>query len=128
MWFMESVNALMGQGGSYRENTTAEPCYIASYVDALAGLRFGIYRHSSVAHDTMKHIFASLRAEIVPLAHSDIFIPVDTEAMGADTRTELGGWYRTNGLDAIVSTDGDADRPMLTDASGKVIPGNVHVC
>ena len=117
-------------GGSYRVNTTAEPRYIARYIDAfgadaLTGLRLGVYRHSSVARDTMEHIFTGLGAEIVPLAHSDVFIPVDTEAVDAEMRTELAGWCRTHGLDAIASTDGDADRPMLTDASGKVIPGDV---
>jgi phosphomannomutase len=117
-------------GGSYAKNATAEPRYIARYIDAfgsdaLSGLRIGIYRHSSVARDTMEHIFAELGAEIVPLAHSDVFIPVDTEAVDAKTRTELAGWCNIHGLDAIASTDGDADRPMLTDATGKVIPGDV---
>lgn len=120
----------VGAGGSYTVNTAAEPSYIARYieafgVDALSGLRLGIYRHSSVARDTMEHIFAGLGAEVVPLAHSDIFIPVDTEAVDADTRIQLASWCRDHGLDAIASTDGDADRPMLTDASGKVIPGDV---
>ncbi|PRY74068.1 phosphomannomutase [Yoonia maritima] len=119
-----------GTGGSYMENTTAEPRYVARYIGAfgaasLTGLRIGIYRHSSVARDTMEHIFTGLGAEIVPLAHSDSFIPVDTEAVDTETRSELADWCRTHGLDAIASTDGDADRPMLTDATGKVIPGDV---
>lgn len=120
----------VGAGGSYTKNTTAEPRYISRYInafgeDALTGLRIGIYRHSSVARDTMEHIFTGLGAESVPLAHSDIFIPVDTEAVDAETRAELAGWCKTHGLDAIASTDGDADRPMLTDATGKVITGDV---
>ncbi|RPE70895.1 phosphomannomutase [Pacificibacter maritimus] len=120
----------VGARGSYTKNTTAEPRYISRYIDAfgadvLADLRIGIYRHSSVARDTMEHIFTGLGAEIVPLAHSDIFIPVDTEAVDADTRAKLADWCRDNGLDAIASTDGDADRPMLTDATGKVIAGDV---
>jgi phosphomannomutase len=121
---------MVGAAGSYTVNTTAEARYITRYIDAfgadaLAGLRLGVYRHSSVARDTMVHIFKGLGAEIVPLAQSDIFIPVDTEAVDVETRDRLVDWCRTHALDAIVSTDGDADRPMLTDAAGKVIPGDV---
>ncbi len=119
-----------GQGGSYTVNTEAEPRYVERYIQAfgataLSGLRLGVYRHSSVARDTMEHIFTGLGAEIVPLAHSDTFIPVDTEAVDPQTREELANWCKTHGLDAIASTDGDADRPMLTDATGKVVPGDI---
>jgi Phosphomannomutase len=108
----------------------AETPYIDRYIGAfgagaLAGMKIGIYRHSSVARDTMEAILKGLGAGIVPLAHSDTFIPVDTEAVDPETRDELRSWCRENGLDAIASTDGDADRPMLTDETGKVIPGDI---
>jgi phosphomannomutase len=61
----------------------------------------------------------------VPLARSEIFIPVDTEAVDSETRALLAGWCAAHGLDALVSTDGDADRPMVTDASGQMVPGDV---
>ncbi|WP_368074518.1 hypothetical protein [Celeribacter baekdonensis] len=95
---------------------------------ALSGLRIGVYRHSSVARDTMEAIFTELGAQIVPLAHSDTFIPVDTEAVDPQTRADLAEWCQAHGLDAIASTDGDADRPMLTDATGAVIPGMCLGC
>ncbi|WP_417269782.1 phosphomannomutase [Celeribacter sp.] len=128
--YTTGVRALSGQVGCYREDENAEPNYVARYVtafgaDALAGLKVGVYRHSSVARDTMERIFAALGADVVSLAHSDTFIPVDTEAVDPQTRADLADWCRTHGLDAIVSTDGDADRPMLTDATGKVIAGDV---
>lgn len=108
--------------GTISQDPEAETRYIARYVEAfgagaLAGMRLGVYRHSSVARDTMEHIFTGLGAEVVPLAHSDIFVPVDTEAVDPDTRAQLQSWCLDNGLDAIASTDGDADRPMLTDAN-----------
>lgn len=119
-----------GTQGSYSQMPEAETRYTARYIDAfgqmaLKGLKIGVYRHSSVARDTMEAIFKGLGAEVVPLAHSDIFIPVDTEAVDPDTRAELQAWCVENGLDAIASTDGDADRPMLTDGTGKVIPGDI---
>lgn len=119
-----------GGAGTLRAYPDAEPLYVARYVEAfgagaLSGLKIGVYRHSSVARDTMEKIVSQLGAEVVPLAHSDVFIPVDTEAVDPQTRAELAGWCQAHGLDAVMSTDGDADRPMLTDAQGKVIPGDV---
>ena len=116
--------------GTLTEMSEAEKRYIDRYIsafgtDALSGLRVGVYRHSSVARDTMETIFKGLGAEIVPLAHSDTFIPVDTEAVDPETRTQLQSWCEEFKLDAIASTDGDADRPMLCDATGTVIPGDI---
>ncbi|MBW6417894.1 phosphomannomutase [Celeribacter sp. PS-C1] len=116
--------------GACQAAPEAETLYIARYIDAfrkgaLEGLKIGVYRHSSVARDTMEAIFTGLGADIVSLAHSDTFIPVDTEAVDPETREKLRAWCQVNQLDAIASTDGDADRPMLTDETGKVIPGDI---
>ena len=104
--------------------------YVARYVDgfgaeALSGLRIGVYEHSSVARDTLGEIVEGLGAEAVRLARSDSFIPVDTAAVDPDTRAALAGWADEHALDAIISTDGDADRPMVADAQGAMIPGDV---
>ncbi|WP_339109889.1 phosphomannomutase [Thioclava sp. GXIMD4216] len=119
-----------GSGGQARPAPDAGAAYIARYVQgfgaqALAGLRVGVYRHSSVARDVMEAVMAGLGAEIVPLANSDVFIPVDTEAVDPGTRHQLAQWCSEYGLDAVISTDGDADRPMLTDAAGNVVPGDI---
>lgn len=104
--------------------------YVARYVsaygpEALAGLRIGVYQHSSVARDLMMDVFAGLGAVPVALARADHFIPVDTEAVAPDTRVQLAQWCAQHRLDALVSTDGDADRPLLCDAQGQVVPGDV---
>lgn len=104
--------------------------YVARYVeafgaDALSGMRLGIYQHSSVARDPLLAMVTALGATAVPLARSEIFIPVDTEAVDPATRTQLAQWCADEHLDAVLSTDGDADRPMLTDATGKIVPGDV---
>lgn len=93
--------------------------------DALGGLRIGVYQHSSVARDLLIDLIRALGGEAVPLGWSGTFVPVDTEAIDPETRTLLQDWVRDNALDALVSTDGDADRPMLTDATGKVVPGDI---
>ncbi|WP_439103168.1 phosphomannomutase [Celeribacter marinus] len=118
------------QGGTYTYDEAAETRYIARYInafgtDALSGCRIGVYRHSSVARDTMEHIFKGLGAQVIPLGNSDTFIPVDTEAVDPATKDMLARWCNEHALDAIASTDGDADRPMLTDATGQVIAGDV---
>lgn len=73
----------------------------------------------------MTQIMRGLGAETVALARSDVFIPVDTEAVDPDTRLLLAGWARDHGLDAIVSTDGDGDRPMLAGSDGALLQGDV---
>lgn len=104
--------------------------YAARYQDAygpaaLHGLRIGVYQHSSVARDLLSQVLEKLGAVTVALGRSDHFVAVDTEAVNADTRTTLAAWCARHRLDAIVSTDGDADRPMLTTASGELIPGDL---
>ena len=104
--------------------------YIDRYVTgfggaALQGLRIGIYEHSSVARDILGQAVAALGATPVSLARSDVFIPVDTEAVDPETRSKLAAWCADNALDALISTDGDADRPMMADASGRILPGDV---
>lgn len=110
--------------------TAATDAYVARYADAygaqaLAGLRIGVYQHSSVARDVMVRVVEALGAVPVPLAHSDHFIAVDTEAVDAGTRAQLAEWCTDHRLDALISTDGDADRPMVADASGAIVPGDV---
>lgn len=104
--------------------------YLARYQtafgpNALRGLRIGVYEHSSVARDIFAQAVTALGGVAVLLARSEVFIPVDTEAVDPETRAQLAGWAATHGLDAIISTDGDGDRPMLADATGRIVPGDV---
>ncbi|MFT5796974.1 MAG: phosphomannomutase [Candidatus Azotimanducaceae bacterium] len=111
------------------QNTSAGDAYIArfvtSYGTALTGLRIGVYSHSAVGRDLLLNLFAQLGAEVVELGRSPDFIPVDTEAVDPVIRTQLKSWAADYALDAIISTDGDGDRPLMTDAAGTVIVGDV---
>ncbi|MEX0364852.1 MAG: phosphomannomutase [Ruegeria sp.] len=116
--------------GMVRDDPNALDAYHARYVaafgpGALNGLRIGVYEHSSVARDVLGVVLQTLGAETVGLARSDTFIPVDTEAVDPDTRAQLAAWAQDHELDAIVSTDGDGDRPMVADATGRIVPGDV---
>ena len=118
-----------GAGGA-RTVTDIGPDFVRRYTSAfgqkaLSELRVGVYRHSSVARDIMEDTLRALGAKVLPLASSDSFVPVDTEAVDPDTRAMLADWCAAHDLDAVVSTDGDGDRPMVTDAAGQIIPGDV---
>ncbi|MEW7009533.1 phosphomannomutase [Lentilitoribacter sp. EG35] len=93
--------------------------------DAFLGKRIGIYEHSSVARDFLHDLLQSFGAETISLGRSEGFIPVDTEAVSEETQATIKKWTPEYNLDAIISTDGDADRPLLSDENGKVIKGDV---
>ena len=91
---------------------------------ALAGMRIGVYQHSSVARDLMVAVLAELGAEVVPLARSEVFVPVDTEALRADDIAFGERAAAEHRLAALVSTDGDADRPLIADEAGRFLRGD----
>ncbi|MEP3299844.1 MAG: phosphomannomutase [Pseudoruegeria sp.] len=92
---------------------------------ALAGLRLGIYEHSSVARDVLADIVTAMGADALRLDRSDTFIPVDTEAVDPAMQSQLKAWTSEHRLDAILSTDGDGDRPMLVNETGALVLGDV---
>ena len=101
-------------------------CVDAFGPQALAGLRIGVYQQSSVARDLLVDVLTALGAEPVPFGRADHFIPVDTEAHRPEDLDILRETARRDGrLDAIVTTDGDADRPLLADGTGTVLRGDV---
>lgn len=104
--------------------------YQARYADffgssALAGLTVGVYQHSSVGRDAICEVLAALGAKALPLGRSDSFIPVDTEALRPEDEALARQWAAEQRLDAIVSTDGDADRPLVADERGTFLRGDL---
>ncbi|MCB1491769.1 MAG: phosphomannomutase, partial [Rhodobiaceae bacterium] len=90
----------------------------------LRGLRIGLYQHSSAASGALAAILTEAGVEVVPLGRSDVFIPVDTEAVSEETRRLAAGWVGSEKLDALVSADGDGDRPLVIDETGGVVRGD----
>lgn len=103
--------------------------YRARYVDffgrALQGMIIGVYEHSAVGRDLVGEILRALGAETVSLGRSDRFIPVDTEALRPEDEELARDWAKERRLDAIVSTDGDADRPLVADETGRFLRGDL---
>ncbi len=109
---------------------TAEKQYVRRYLDffaenALSGFKVGVYQHSSVARDLLQTILSRLGAEVIALGRSDTFISVDTEAIRPEDVLLAKQWSEQYHLDCIVSTDGDADRPLVSDEQGKWLRGDV---
>ena len=91
----------------------------------LRGRRVGVYEHSSVARDVCGDLLRALGAEVVSLGRTDTFVPVDTEAVSDADQRQAQAWVEAHRLDAIVSTDGDADRPLISDETGTWLRGDL---
>lgn len=119
-----------GLSGALSADTMAATRFVDRYIaacgaNALSGRRIGLYAHSAVGRDDLRAVLEGLGAEVVEFARSDSFIPVDTEAVDPDTRRMIRSWVVENALDALVSTDGDSDRPLLADEQGVIVPGDL---
>lgn len=92
---------------------------------ALSGLKIGVYQHSTVARDLFVEVLSYYGADVIPLGRSANFIPVDTEAVSPATVDLLKAWAKEYRLDAIVSADGDGDRPLVSDETGLPLRGDL---
>jgi len=93
--------------------------------DTLKGKKIGIYEHSSAGRDIYKVLFEQLGAEVVSLGRSNEFVPIDTEAVSEDDKQRALDWSSEYRFDAIFSTDGDGDRPLIADESGNWLRGDI---
>ena len=111
----------------------AEEAYIRRYLTSftcggLSGLRVLVYQHSAVGRDILPRILREFGAEVITAGRSETFVSIDTENITdeqLDRLEEFAVAAEASGrpLHAIVSTDGDSDRPLLT----AVLPGaEVH--
>jgi phosphomannomutase len=112
------------------EVTPVEDEYVARYVrhfgaDALAGLTIGVYQHTAVGRDVLVRAVEALGGTAVPFGRETVFVPVDTEAIRQEDVALAARWAGDNKVDAIISTDGDSDRPLVADASGTWLRGDI---
>jgi phosphomannomutase len=102
---------------------SASTAYVQRYVDflgagALSGLRVVFYQHSAVGRDLVPMILRELGAEVIEAGRSEQFVPIDTENIDAEQLAAMQSLIddaaQTDGrIDALVSTDGDSDRPLI---------------
>lgn len=111
-------------------NPAARQTYLQRYLDffpanALAGTKLGFYQHSSVARDLLHELLEKLGAQVIPLGRTNEFVPIDTEAVAEVDIERARQWAAEQHFDAILSTDGDADRPLLGDETGTWLRGDM---
>jgi phosphomannomutase len=121
------------------ESGVARRAYGQRYTDFFSGRtlkekKILVYQHSAVGRDLLVEILEQLRAKVIPVGRSDSFVPIDTEnvdnailaamqAFADAAATQYGP------IDAVVSTDGDSDRPLilgLKPVEGEVGKRRVH--
>lgn len=98
--------------------------YMRRYTDVfdgqtLAGKQIVFYQHSAVGRDMLVEMLQKLGAEVTPVGRSDVFVPIDSENVTPKDQAyfqQLSQEYPD--AFAIVSTDGDSDRPFVIDENG----------
>jgi phosphomannomutase len=111
-------------------NPAARRMYLERYMTffparSLAGMRLAFYEHSSVVRDLLRELLEALGAEVISLGRTDAFTPIDTEAVSEADVQQARRWSAEYGFDAILSTDGDADRPLIGDEQGNWFRGDI---
>ncbi|MGH9355259.1 MAG: hypothetical protein ACRD10_03940, partial [Terriglobia bacterium] len=85
---------------------------------SLEGKRLVVYQHSAVGRDILVETLERLDADVIPSGRSDTFVPLDTENID-DAQLAIiqqladEAIARHGEIDAVVSTDGDSDRPLI---------------
>ena len=118
-------NSIEGNSLTLRETEIVLSKGVTVSGKPLKGLRVGVYQHSTVARDMLVVLLEAAGAIVTALGRSGQFIPVDTEAVSAETQGLIRGWCAGGKFDAIVSADGDGDRPLVADEKGQVLRGDL---
>ena len=108
----------------------AKELYVKRYVnffskDILAGKKVVFYGHTSVQREVFPVIFEKMGATVIKKDYFDKFVPIDTEAVRPEDVQRAKAWSNEEKPDAIMSADGDGDRPMLFDENGDFIRGDI---
>lgn len=118
--------SLFDKHGALREQQALPPeddAGRAAYLDryrqffagySLAGKRIAVYQHSAVGRDLLVEVLRQLGADVIPTGRSEEFVPIDTENIDRAQLDLIQALADAAGLvDAVVSTDGDSDRPLV---------------
>ncbi len=98
--------------------------YEATFDGLLDGMVIGHYQHSAAGRDLFSDMLQGLGARVVQLGRSETFVPIDTEAVSTADADQARSWTIQHGLNALISTDGDGDRPLLADETGTYFRGD----
>lgn len=94
--------------------------------ERLAGKKLVFYQHSAVGRDDLVELFERLGATVKPVGRSEVFVPIDSENVTQEHQAYFKRVAAENpDMFAMISTDGDSDRPFVIDASGAFHRGDV---
>ena len=89
----------------------------------LRGLKLVVDCANGAAYHIAPNVFHELGAEVVPLFDAPDGLNINA-ACGATHPQALAAAVREHGADAGIALDGDADRLIMVDASGRVVDGD----
>jgi phosphomannomutase len=107
-----------------------EERYVARYLDLfperpLEGKKVVLYQHSAVGRDISLRVLEGLGADAVAVGRTEGFVAVDTEDVSVEDEARYREIVEQYRADALVSTDGDGDRPLIVDETGSFHRGDV---
>ncbi|MDB5168828.1 MAG: phosphomannomutase [Candidatus Saccharibacteria bacterium] len=139
--YSQEAGSNFGDNGSLKElpavpavNPEPEQVYLDRYKSVFNDRPFAskqiiMYQHSAVGRDLIVKLFTELGADVVPVERSDTFVSIDTENVTDEDKALFKQFATTYpGNFAIISTDGDSDRPFVIDAEGRFHNGDVLGC
>jgi phosphomannomutase len=92
--------------------------------NSLQGINIAFYQHSAVGRDIAAEILTELGARVKTVGRSEKFIPVDTEAIRKEDMAFAKQTCSSGEFFCMASTDGDSDRPLLSDENGIWLKGD----
>ncbi len=91
----------------------------------LAGKKIVVDQHSAVGRDFLPKLLTALGAQVVTDGRTDYFVAIDTENVTAEAQARFRALAQKHRPFAIVSTDGDSDRPFILDDQGRFYRGDL---
>ena len=126
--------------GAFREirplapaDVSARSQYIDRYLNffkgRLEGRRILVYQHSAVGRDLLAELLLAPGADVITAGRSETFVAIDTEAIDAAQLAAIQALADQHApLCAVVSTDGDSDRPLILGVENghvRFLPGDL---
>lgn len=115
--------------------TSGKKAYIQRYLNffagrTLQGKRLVVYQHSAVGREILVELLKALGAEVIPAGRSETFVPIDTENIDDVQLASMRGLVEKataahGPVDALVSTDGDSDRPLIIGVDNETVDGQL---
>lgn len=139
LYSQDSAKSIFNQIGMFKkppatlpaEETGAADLYLKRHTDVFnpntfTGKKIVFYQHSSAGREILPELLERLGANVVRVGWSDKFVPIDSENITAE---QLAYFAKILGEHpdafALMSADGDADRPILIDETGTFHRGDV---